>query len=111
MRTWVSLLLLMSCNPLLTLHPSQPTHHPRSVQLFLVPPDAVLTFRQSRSHERHGTLQVREVSSFDRVVYRSLLNGLKQLIQKVRVVGRQDPRQALQLEELEAQASKSELPE
>jgi hypothetical protein len=51
------------------------------------------------------------VSSFDRVVYRSLLNGLKQLIQKVRVVGRQDPRQALQLEELEAQASKSEIPE
>lgn len=72
---------------------------------------AVLTFRRSRSPERHGTLQVNEVSSFDRVVYRSLLNALKQLIQKVRVVGRQDPRQALQLEELEAQASKSEIPE
>src|ERR1700678_898511 len=91
---------------------SIPAHAP-SQKRSALPPGAVLTFRRSRSRspERHGTLQVREVSSFDRVVYRSLLNGLKQLIQKVRVVGRQDPRQALQLEELEAQASKSELPE
>lgn len=92
--------------------PSIPAHAP-SQKRSALPPGAVLTFRRSRSRspERHGTLQVREVSSFDRVVYRSLLNALKQLIQKVRVVGRQDPRQALQLEELEAQASKSEIPE
>jgi hypothetical protein len=46
------------------------------------------------------------------LAHRSALNTLKRLIRhKVRVVGYEDPRQALELEELKAQVSISENPE
>ena len=63
---------------------SIPTHAPSQKHSALPPGvanqvGAVLTFRRSRSRspERHGTLQVKEVSILDTVVYRLLLNAFK----------------------------------
>ena|SRR5271155_270960 len=62
--------------------PFNPAHAPSHKRSALPPgaanrAGAVLTFRRSRSPERHGTLQVKEVSAFHTVVYRSLLNAFK----------------------------------
>jgi hypothetical protein len=56
--------------------PSHTPSHKRSA-LSPGPANRAGTFRQSRSPERHGTLQVNEVSAFHTVVYRSLLNAFK----------------------------------